>query len=84
MIYRNVTQLIGNTPLLLPENYNRAYCGDGEVLCKLECFNPAGSAKDRGRRDRDRADQRKYGDRTCRARRGTRIPLDPDHARYHE
>lgn len=47
MIYRNVAQLIGNTPLLLPENYNRVYCGDGEVLCKLECFNPAGSAKDR-------------------------------------
>lgn len=47
MLYRNVAELIGNTPLLLPENYNRAHCGEGEVLCKLECFNPAGSAKDR-------------------------------------
>lgn len=47
MLYRNVAQLIGNTPLLCPENYNRLHCGEGEVLCKLECFNPAGSAKDR-------------------------------------
>ncbi len=47
MLYRNIAQLIGNTPLLYPENYNRLHCGGGEVLCKLECFNPAGSAKDR-------------------------------------
>jgi cysteine synthase A len=47
MLYNRIEQLIGNTPLMLPENYNRLFCGDGEVLCKLECFNPAGSAKDR-------------------------------------
>ena len=47
MIYGNVAQLIGNTPLFFPANYNRLECGDAEVLCKLECFNPAGSAKDR-------------------------------------
>ena len=47
MLYRNIAQLIGNTPLLFPENYHRKYCGEGEVLCKMECFNPAGSAKDR-------------------------------------
>ncbi len=47
MIYRQIEELIGNTPLLLPERYNRTRCGGGEVLCKLESFNPAGSAKDR-------------------------------------
>ncbi|MBE6589068.1 MAG: cysteine synthase A [Ruminococcaceae bacterium] len=47
MLYHNIEQLIGNTPLLLPENYNRRFAGGGEILCKLECFNPAGSAKDR-------------------------------------
>lgn len=47
MLYHSVAQLIGNTPLFCPENYNRLLCGEGEVLCKLECFNPAGSAKDR-------------------------------------
>lgn len=47
MLYRNIAELIGNTPLILPEHYNRI-CGClGEVLCKLESFNPAGSAKDR-------------------------------------
>jgi len=47
MLYRNIAELIGNTPLVLPENYNRLYVRHGEVLCKLESFNPAGSAKDR-------------------------------------
>ena len=47
MLYNSIEQLIGNTPLMLPQNYNRLFCGEGEVLCKLECFNPAGSAKDR-------------------------------------
>ena len=47
MIYRQIEELIGNTPLVLPERYNRARCGEGVVLCKLESFNPAGSAKDR-------------------------------------
>ena len=47
MLYRNIDELIGNTPLLLAQNYNRHTACVGEVLCKLECFNPAGSAKDR-------------------------------------
>ena len=47
MLYRNVAELIGNTPLILPENYNCNESCMGEVLCKLESFNPAGSAKDR-------------------------------------
>lgn len=47
MIYNHIDELIGKTPLLLPERYNRKFCRYGTVLCKLECFNPAGSAKDR-------------------------------------
>ena len=47
MLYHNVAELIGHTPLFLPKQYNELYCNGGEVLCKLECFNPAGSVKDR-------------------------------------
>ncbi len=45
MYCRSITELVGGTPLLEPTNYNRAR--DARVLCKLEGFNPAGSAKDR-------------------------------------
>jgi len=47
MVYRNIAELIGKTPLIEPERYNRNACRFGRVLCKLESFNPAGSAKDR-------------------------------------
>ena len=47
MIYHNIEELVGNTPLLLPEQYNRSNCQRATLLCKLESFNPAGSAKDR-------------------------------------
>ena len=47
MIYNHIDELIGKTPLLLPERYNRKLCRYGTVLCKMECFNPAGSVKDR-------------------------------------
>lgn len=43
-VYQSITQLVGNTPLLAVQKQ------DGEcanILAKLECFNPAGSAKDR-------------------------------------
>ncbi len=45
MYCRSITELVGNTPLLEPTNYNRTR--DARILCKLEGFNPAGSAKDR-------------------------------------
>lgn len=41
-IYNSVTELIGNTPLLKINTDTKA-----NVFAKLECFNPAGSAKDR-------------------------------------
>jgi cysteine synthase len=44
-IYNNITELIGNTPLL---RLNKMAQGiDAEVFVKLESFNPAGSVKDR-------------------------------------
>lgn len=46
-IVRKLTDLIGNTPLLEPENYIRKHRLDGRLLLKLEYFNPAGSVKDR-------------------------------------
>jgi len=47
MIYRCIEELIGKTPLLLPQKYNLEQCRYARVLCKLEGRNPAGSAKDR-------------------------------------
>ena len=47
MLYHNVSELIGHTPLFLPKQYNAQNALEAELLCKLECFNPAGSVKDR-------------------------------------
>ena len=46
-IYHSVSQLVGNTPLLSVDNYVRQRQLPAAILAKLECFNPAGSAKDR-------------------------------------
>lgn len=46
-IYKNLTDLIGNTPLLELENYNKKNNIDARIIAKLEYFNPAGSVKDR-------------------------------------
>lgn len=43
-IYNNISELIGQTPLVRLSNYNDT---DATILAKLECFNPAGSVKDR-------------------------------------
>ena len=44
-IANNVTELVGNTPLV---KLNRLSAGiDGTIACKLEFFNPAHSVKDR-------------------------------------
>lgn len=43
MIYKNIVDLIGNTPMLEVDLGK----GSGKVYLKLECFNPSGSIKDR-------------------------------------
>ncbi|MDF3003101.1 MAG: cysteine synthase [Bacillota bacterium] len=46
-IAKNLTELIGNTPLLELANYGKSVGLEAEVLAKLEYFNPASSVKDR-------------------------------------
>ncbi len=46
-VYKSVTELIGSTPLLETVNYNRKTAVAGNILAKLEYFNPGGSVKDR-------------------------------------
>ena len=46
-IYKSVTELIGNTPLLDAKNFAAKVGFNGRLLVKLEYFNPAGSVKDR-------------------------------------
>lgn len=46
-IYKNLTELIGMTPLLEVSNYEKKNNLEARVLVKLEYFNPAGSVKDR-------------------------------------
>ncbi|MDE5874069.1 MAG: cysteine synthase A [Muribaculaceae bacterium] len=43
----NLTELIGNTPLLEVKNIEKAENLKARVLVKLEAFNPGGSVKDR-------------------------------------
>ena len=47
MIYRNISELVGSTPLLLPEALIKKLGLEANIYCKLEHKNPAGSAKDR-------------------------------------
>lgn len=46
-IYNQITELIGNTPLLNVRNYSKANDLEATILVKLEYLNPAGSVKDR-------------------------------------
>jgi cysteine synthase A len=43
-IYDNITQVVGNTPLV---RINRVNEGQAEILAKLEFYNPSASVKDR-------------------------------------
>lgn len=47
MLFHNIAEIIGKTPLLEAHNFAATVGVDAHLLCKLECFNPAGSAKDR-------------------------------------
>ena len=46
-VYKKVTDLVGNTPILELGNYEEKYQLEAKILAKLEYFNPAGSVKDR-------------------------------------
>ena len=46
-IAKQLTELIGHTPLLELSNYEKENALDAQVVAKLEYFNPAGSVKDR-------------------------------------
>ncbi|KWX71035.1 cysteine synthase [Paenibacillus riograndensis] len=46
-ISKNLTELIGNTPLLELANYAKSHQVEARLIGKLEYFNPAGSVKDR-------------------------------------
>ncbi|MBR2012754.1 MAG: cysteine synthase family protein, partial [Clostridia bacterium] len=46
-IYQSIDQLIGNTPLLELGNLQKELGFKAKLYAKLECFNPAGSVKDR-------------------------------------
>jgi len=46
-IAKNLTELIGNTPLLELGNFNKENGALATIIGKLEYFNPAGSVKDR-------------------------------------
>jgi cysteine synthase A len=47
MIYNDISELVGSTPLLSVSRYSKAFANGAKILCKLEYLNPAGSAKDR-------------------------------------
>lgn len=46
-IYQNLTELIGNTPLLEVSNIEKSEGLKAKLIVKLESFNPGGSVKDR-------------------------------------
>ncbi|OGR67714.1 MAG: hypothetical protein A2X30_09320 [Elusimicrobia bacterium GWB2_63_16] len=47
MIFRNITEVIGNTPLVEVKNHFALSGASAQILLKLEWFNMGGSTKDR-------------------------------------
>ena len=46
-VYKDVTELIGGTPILELSRYSKSQGLETSLLGKLEYLNPAGSVKDR-------------------------------------
>lgn len=46
-IYQSLSELIGKTPLLRLNRFEKVMGAEAAILAKLEYFNPAGSSKDR-------------------------------------
>ncbi len=47
MLYNSIDMLIGSTPMLRLNNIEKELGLKAKIFAKLECFNPAGSVKDR-------------------------------------
>lgn len=47
MIYNDMTEFIGATPMMNASRFAASHDIDAQLLVKLECMNPAGSIKDR-------------------------------------
>ena len=46
-VYKNVSELVGRTPVLQASRFAESVEAKADILVKLELFNPAGSVKDR-------------------------------------
>jgi len=46
-IYNNYVELVGNTPLLRLNHYEKLVGAEAQIIAKLEMFNPLSSVKDR-------------------------------------
>ena len=46
-IYNSILETVGNTPLIKIPRISKKYSCQGELICKLEFFNPTSSVKDR-------------------------------------
>lgn len=46
-IHQNITQIVGNTPLVSLNNYTKKHNLHATILAKIEYLNPTGSIKDR-------------------------------------
>ena len=46
-VYKNVSELVGGTPVLQASRFAESVEAKADILVKLELFNPAGSVKDR-------------------------------------
>ena len=46
-IYKNISELVGKTPLLEISNFSKSQNVEANIFAKLEYLNPAGSIKDR-------------------------------------
>ena len=53
-IYKDATELIGNTPLVEFNHIEKKEGLNAKILAKLEYFNPAGSVKEQNRKRDDR------------------------------
>ena len=50
-VYKRIDELIGNTPLLELSRIKKEYNLAGNIIAKLEYFNPSSSVKDRAARE---------------------------------